>query len=439
MKINEFKNRLASVTPEVPEHFHNRVEMTLENIVTQEAQMKESTKQAIKTAGRFSRRTLVIAIVLILALGAIAFAATQWHLFERVSISYLTGKSPVNADSIMQRDVYTETINDVDISIQEVGYDGRILMVQYKYQIPDMDEAFGVTLRDRYGDNIPEDELKEQGGDPDKAVSGWSDEEKMYEVLAAHNVGWWNDSIWVNGQEVNAPESSEMGMDGTTVPGEIICTLVWRLNNNGVIVNGPIEISLPIGECQPLENYSRSKHPELWDGDDLKKPDKGMITFTYDAGDIQSKVKTYHPNKETVLPEVTAKVSDAAFTPLMTYITLDLEANPEAMAAFIEENGENVVDEDGTVLWPYKPMDMFESWIWSLELVDKDGKLIFPGKGGCEGFGDESADFLYPYLENTPDELYLAPVEETEVDENGERTGNAKVDMSQAVLVKPAD
>ena len=81
MKINEFKNKLASVTPEVPEHFHNRVEMTLENIVTQEAQMKESTKQAIKTAGRFSRRTLVIAIALILALGAIAFAAAQWHLF----------------------------------------------------------------------------------------------------------------------------------------------------------------------------------------------------------------------------------------------------------------------------------------------------------------------------------------------------------------------
>ena len=155
--------------------------------------------------------------------------------------------------------------------------------------------------------------------------------------------------------------------------------------------------------------------------------------------DIQSKVKTYHPNKETVLPEVTAKVSEAAFTPLMTYITLDLEANPEAMAAFIEENGENVVDEDGTVLWPHEPMDMFESWIWSLELVDKDGKLIFPDKPGCEGVGNEYADFLYPYLENIPDELYLAPVEETEVDENGERTGNAKVDMSQAVLVKPAD
>ena len=140
-------------------------------------------------------------------------------------------------------------------------------------------------------------------------------------------------------------------MDGTTTPGEIVCSLVWRLNNNGVIVDGPIEISLAIGEQQPLENYSRSEHPEMYDEEDnLRKPDKGMVTFTYDAGGIQSRVKTFRPDKETVLPEVTAKVREAAFTPLMTYITLDLEANPEAMAAFIKENGENVVDEDGTVL-----------------------------------------------------------------------------------------
>ena len=433
MKINEFKNRLASVTPEVPEHFHNRVEMTLENIVTQEAQMKESTKQAIKTAGRFSRRTLVIALAIVLALGAIALAAAQWHLFERISLSYLTGKSPVNADSIMQRDVYTETVNDVEISIQEVGYDGRTLMMQYKYQIPDVDKHFGVTYREKYGDNIPEDYLEEADGNPDAFIPGWGEEE-MYDAMIAHHVGWWYDSIWINGLEVNAPGGSEQGMEGTMVPGEIICTLVWRMNNNGVIVNGPIEISLPIGDT------SEAKFPKDRDENgNSKKPEKGMITFTYDAGDIQSKVKTYHPNKEMVLPEVTAKVSEAAFSPLMTYITLDLEANPEAMAAFLEENGENVVGEDGTVLWPHEPMDMFESWVWSLELVDKNGKLIFPDKPGCEGVGNEYADFLYPYLENIPDELYLAPVEETEVDENGESTGNAKVDMSQAVLVKPAD
>ena len=40
MNSNEFKEKLLTVTPDVPEHFHNRVEMTLENIVAQEAQMK---------------------------------------------------------------------------------------------------------------------------------------------------------------------------------------------------------------------------------------------------------------------------------------------------------------------------------------------------------------------------------------------------------------
>ncbi|MBO4471380.1 MAG: hypothetical protein J5841_06470, partial [Clostridia bacterium] len=58
---------------------------------------------------------------------------------------------------------------------------------------------------------------------------------------------------------------------------------------------------------------------------------------------------------------------------------------------------------------------------------------------GCEGVGSEYAEFLYPYLEDIPDELYLASVEETEVDENGDPTGEAKVDMSHAVLVKAAD
>ena len=435
MKINEFKDRLASVTPEVPEHFHSRVEMTLENIVSQEAQMKESTKQAIRTAGRFSRRTLVIALAIVLALGAIALAATQWHLFERISISYLTGESPVNADSVMQRDLHSETVNNTEISIQEVGYDGRILMVQYSYHFLDVDKAFGVTLRDRYGDHIPEDELKEQGGDPDKPVPGWSDEEKMYETLASHNVGWWYDSIWVNGEEVNAPGGSEQGMDGTAVPGEIICTMVWRLNNNGVIVNGPIEISLPIGDT------SETEFPlDRDENGNSKKPEKGMITFTFDAGDIQSRVKTYYPDKETVLPEVTAKVREAAFTPLMTYIYLDLKVNPDAMAAFIAENGEYYKDEDGTELWPYTPLDILEGWIFSLELVDGNGNLIFPEHQGCEAGGSDSADFIYPYLEKIPDELYLAPVEWPEEDEDGNMDmSQVKVDMSQAVLVKGTD
>ena len=69
-------------------------------------------------------------------------------------------------------------------------------------------------------------------------------------------------------------------------------------------------------------------------------------------------------------------------------------------------------------------MDVFSKWINSLELVDGQGVLVFPGNYGLDGYGNEWAEFLYPYLENIPDELYLAPIE------------NGAADMSQAVRVK---
>ena len=50
MNGKEFQKHLTSAIPDVPEHFHNRMEMTLESIVNQEAHMKESTKTAIRTA-----------------------------------------------------------------------------------------------------------------------------------------------------------------------------------------------------------------------------------------------------------------------------------------------------------------------------------------------------------------------------------------------------
>ena len=62
MNSKEFKKQLTSVTPDMPEHFHHRMEMTLENIILQEDHMKESTKQAICTAGRFSSRAAALSL-----------------------------------------------------------------------------------------------------------------------------------------------------------------------------------------------------------------------------------------------------------------------------------------------------------------------------------------------------------------------------------------
>ena len=388
MNSRDFQNKLASVTPEVPAHFHSRVEMTLENIVTQEAQMKESTKQAIRTAGRFSRRTLAIALALILILAAAAFAATQWNIFG--TISYLTGDAPVKADEFMQRDVYKEIRNNTEISVDEVGYDGRILLLQYSYHFLDVDKPFGISLRDKYGDSIPPEELEEQGGDPDKPVYGWGEEE-IYKEITAHHVGRNSDSIWINGQEVNAPELSEEWMQGTKNPGEVICGLVWRVNYNGVVFDSPLEISFPIGG----ETFS----------------------FTYDVEDIQSYVKTYHPERETVLPEGTVKVSEAAFTPLMTYITVETKADPDALAKYMEDSD---YEELG--------ISMFYSWLCSLQLVDGEGNLIETEGPGLESAGDDEGKFVFSYQENLPDELWLAPVYEED----------QPADMTDAVLVRAA-
>lgn len=187
---------------------------------------------------------------------------------------------------------------------------------------------------------------------------------------------------------------------------------------------------MPIGEIQDIDNYYH--HPEKKDADgNLLVPDKGMVTFTFDPGDVQSRVKTFHPEKELVLPELTAKTADAIFTPLMTYITLDITVSPEAMAAFSAENGEGSPDEGGEPLWKYDDDEMYvlEPWALSLALVDGNGNIMFPDHDGMDGYGADIAMYLYPYLENIPDELWMAPVDE----EDG------TVDMSRAVLVKGAN
>ena len=416
MNSKEFKEKLTSVTPDIPEHFHHRMEMTLENIVLQEAPMKESTKRAICTAGRFSSRAVALAIVLVMMAGAVALAATQWHVFD--DLTFLFGKeTPKNADNLMQANLYQETVNNVEITVREAGYDGRTLFLQYSYRILDVDRSYGMTAKELFGDHLPE------GMDADSIVECWRDPAE--EDLEAHHVGWWIDAIWFNGKQMDMPNNSGSAVSGSTVPGEIIHTEYWRLDNEGFSLNGPIQISLPIGERQDLADYSKKNHPEKYDVDgSLKLPEKGIVTFTYDAKDVLAQVITIHPEEETTLPDVTAKVKEAAFSPIMTYITLDLKVNPDSLAAFIKANGEGPKNEEGEVMWPYNGMDVLQDWIFSLELVDGQGKLVFPGHAGQNGYGNDWAEFLYPYLENIPAELYLAPIED------------GVADMSQAVRVK---
>ncbi len=399
MKQETFRRELKNLTPDVQDVFHQRVEIFLQEKVDQEVNMKESTKRALYAGGRFSSRALIFVLVAVLMLRTAALAASQWGIFDTLGV--ILGTQPPTADSVMRSNLHQETVNGVEITIREAGYDGKTLFLQYSYRLPDATEPVGKIGRN--------------------GVRSLSDDDMS--LLSAHNVGWWVDAFWINGQPMDMANNSGGEVRGSDVPGEIIRTEYWRLDNIDVELTGKVEIALPIGERQSAE-YRGAIFDRA--SEQYTLPDKGIVTFTLDVSDALSRVVKIHPNMATVTPDVTVRTSEVAYTPLMTYITLAMEPNPDSVAAYKAENGEGFYGEDGTLLWAYNGMDVYSAWISKLQLVDADGNLVFPGHWGNNGCSETWAEFTYPYMdvENLPEEMWLAPV-------NG-----GAVDMTYAIRVK---
>lgn len=387
MKQETFRRELKNLTPDVPEAFHRRVESFLQEKVDQEVNMKESTKRALYRGGRFSSRALILALVAVLMLGTVAFAATQWGIFD--SLSGMLGVQPPTADSVMQGDLHSETVNGVEITVKEAGYDGKTLFLQYSYRLPGMTDPVG-QIDKRTGERLLTDD--------DLAL------------LSANKVGWWVDAFWVDGQPMEMADNSGGEYRGSEVPGEIVCTEYWRLDNIEVELSGKVEIALPIGEKQPAE-YRKAIFDKA--SGQYTLPDKGVVTFTLDTSDVLSRVVRTNPNVPTITPDVTVQVSEVAYTPLMTYITLAMEPNAQSIAAFKAENGEGFYAEDGTLLWEYGGVDVYSDWIAALQLVDGNGTPVFPGHWGNNGCGEAWAEFTYPYMDpaKLPEQLWLAPMD----------------------------
>ena len=387
MKQETFRKELAALTPEMSESFHLRVEAFLDEKVREEAQTAATPeRRTLRTGRRIGTRALVIALIAALLLGTAALAATQWDIFRTLRV--ILGVQPPTADSVMQSVLHREEVNGVDITIREAGYDGRTLLLQYSYRVPDMAE--------------PLDDLT---------------------PVSQRGVGWWVDAFWINGQAMDMAADSGSEYTPGDVPGEIIRTDYWRLDNLDMTLSGQVEIALPIGEMQPPEYCSAIYDAET---DQYTLPDRGVVTFRFDAGDILSRVVTLHPDAEAVLSDVTARVTEAAFTPLMTYITLELAVNPASLEAYQAEHGMGYYAEDGTLIWAYGGVDVFAEWAGSLQLVDSAGQMLFPGYYGGNGVGNTWAEFIYPYMDASalPEEMWLASIR------------NGAADMNRAVRVK---
>ncbi|MEG1775471.1 MAG: hypothetical protein RR367_03115 [Clostridia bacterium] len=397
------QQQLADSTPDVPECFHNAVCNTLGSIVAQEA--RASARCPAAPAAWRGRRTLALALGIALLLGTAAYAAYHWNIFD--ALRFLTGPAPTNADQMMQSNLAHVMVNNVDISVLESGYDGKTLFIQYAYRMNDVDHPVGQPAQEG---TLVQDGVRMED----------------MQLLYDHNVGWWIDHLWIDGKCVDLPNSSGSVTTGSTTPGEIIQTEFWRLDHAEMPLSGKVEIALPIGERQPLENVQLQKHPEMYGEDGaLKQPAAGMVSFVLDTADMLSQVRVEHPNVAVRGENVTARVSEVCYSPLLTYITLKLEGDADAIAAYKAQNGDGFYSEDGkTLLWEYGGVDVFIDWVNSLALVNGGGELLFPDAQGYNGCGSEWAEFVYPHIENVPEALYLAPME------------NGSANMAQAIKVK---
>lgn len=389
MKQEDFCRALSRQAGEAPEAFHQRVEDFLAARVREEQDGKRRTYAPRWT---LRRRLLVLALLAALLLGTAAMAARHWRMFDALHAQL--GVQPPTADSVLQAELYRETVNGVTITVTEAGYDGKTLFVQYTYRLPHVSEPMGQYRRNGSTRLISQREL---------------------EQLAQYNVGWWVDALWINGACLDMPGGSGGTWSGSELPGELVRTEYWRLDRAGVQLTGDAVITLPVG-AQP----SAACRSALWDQEteQYALPEQGVVTFTLPTEDILRRVETLHSGLRTVTPDVTARVQELTLTPLMTYITLELTVNPASLAALREACGEGVYHADGTLLHAWTGADVFGGWMASLTLVDGEGQVLFPGHSGIDSCGSDRAEYLFPHLAQVPEELWLACVTEGVADMN---------------------
>jgi hypothetical protein len=390
MKDNDIRIRVKEAVPEVPKAFYEAIENTFSSMAQNE---EDNTRAFPKKPMLNKRRALAFVLAAILMIATVAVAAT----LLTHNVFYVTlGDSPANAASITQYDLAKETFGNVEVAIKEAAYDGMSLYVVYSIR--------DLTATEMLGKAQKEGELR--------YIS-----EVEYEQMVNLGVGWWTDNLWINGKSISdMPVMSGGETIGGEQPGEALYYLQFRLDQIDLYLEGKdVEISMPIGERQPLGSLKITRDPYS-----AQLPEKGIVSFKLDCTKHKG-ITVTEPNIVTEGPNWSAKVIKAVYSPIQMYVTLEWAVKPELLEAYIAENGDGIYNENGVKLFDYGGMDIFGDEIRDMQLVDENGKPVFEtmeGFYGCGGYGSENAWFTFPYKENYPEKMYLAPVFHGEADMN---------------------
>ncbi len=332
------------------------------------------------------KRKLSVAFVCVIVLTLAACTALAASLLNRNVLEVFVDDVSQSTSKYIQKNLASEKFEHCVVEVKEAAYDGMSLYILYSIRDRNATELLG-KISEKTGQRVLDSET--------------------FPAMEEDQVGWWYDGLWIDGKFVNIPSDTIFDIVAGENPGEMLFYQMYRLDRDNIFLSGEqVEIALPIGKAQPFDTLTRDV-----DGNALV-PAEGVLTFTLNAQNGLNSTFTEQPQfTPTAVETVTASTQRADYTPLQTYITLALEVNPAAKAAFIQEHGEGATDENGQIIYYYDDLFVFDGWLMSLNLVDENGQVIFPNVShALNSHGNTFAQFIYPTLETIPEKLYLAPV-----------------------------
>lgn len=394
MKKHDFHDALKAAIPDASLSFGFALRKTIAGFAQPEGE-KEGPMPMKPVISK--RRALTVVLAAMLAVAAVATAAA---LIARNVFDVTMGDTPANAASLTHYNLAKERIGDAEIAIREAAYDGMTLYILYSIRDLTATQPLG-AFDAQTGERLLRSE--------------------DYDRIDKLGVGWWWDSLWIDGEPVSMPNMSSFEDLPGEEPGEIRYYAQYRLDQAGVFLySESTEIALPIGERQPMAVLTITQEPYH-----VAKPQKGMVTFHMDCSN-RDQVIAKTPDIPTDAGQWRAKVSRVVYSPIQLYVTLDWEIKPDVLRDYIAENGDGYY-ENGVKYWDYDGLAVCGSEIMSMTLVDGNGKPMFEtlqGFYGCKGAGNTEAWYTFPYAEKYPDTMYLAP-------EIG-----GELDMTKAVRVR---
>jgi len=400
MTDKQWQQLLDQAVPAVPEKFHHAMTSALEQITAQES-VNPPGKEIRFPRRPGKRRAALIIFAAVLLMTTIAAAVAGRDVF-----SALWGENvQMQQDfrSIIQHDVAQAMIGDYRVRVDEAAYDGVSLYIKYSFRDMTADQLLGSVKKSRKGA-----ERRVFTYEDDAAISQWP-------------VSLWRDGFWINGEYISIPAESAGYHEPGDELGEVELYYLFRLDNEGIALTGENQITLPLGRRIAYEDIPRDE------GGELLPPEHDVLTFTINADGIHG-IMRITDGPETAFPDGTAAwVSRADFTPIKLYLDIAFAIPEDVLAAYIQRAGsDGCYDDEGRLLYPYSGMDVASEWVYNMQLVDASGvplEMTYGYADGVQGVGADQAFFVFPYMEEYPRPMYLAPVED------------GIADMNRAILV----